>query len=266
MATYASYKRLVSENITDNSVFDADFATNAAKKFNFLLVYGCFGLCTPGSCCLWTVPTGVKRATFELWGAGGNGNGACSCSRCHHYRGAQGGFYNTKTISVCQGWQYTLCAGGVFPCTTIDCCGCTGCASYVTGCNLSNFCALGGLGACSDGNWGLACFSEFSCCIAPVANGGDFGMENHHGGFNGNYLCHCYPKAVCATSAPFLAGPGPGGCISFCWIRCGSCNTGPVHFSPYGSGGMSAMTTYCGSDCCGQGGTGGSGLIKVTYV
>jgi hypothetical protein len=25
------------------------------------------------------------------------------------------------------------------------------------------------------------------------------------------------------------------------------------------------MTTYCGS-CCGQGGTGGSGVVKVTYV
>jgi hypothetical protein len=25
------------------------------------------------------------------------------------------------------------------------------------------------------------------------------------------------------------------------------------------------MTTQCGSGCCGQGGTGGSGVVKITY-
>jgi hypothetical protein len=266
MATYASYRRLTSENITDGTVSDINFATTAAKKFNILWVYGAIGLCTTGKCCLWTVPTGVKRATFDAWGAGGNGNGTCVDNRCLHYRGAQGGFYNSKTIDVTQGWTYTICAGGVFPCTTIDCCGCKGCASYVVGCNLSNFCALGGLGGCYDGNWSLACFSEFSCCIPQVALGGDFGMENHHGGFNGNYLCHCYPMAMCGTSAPFLAGPGPGGCISFCWCRSGECNSGPVFLSPFGAGGMSGMSTYCGTACSMTGGTGGSGVVKLTYI
>jgi hypothetical protein len=26
------------------------------------------------------------------------------------------------------------------------------------------------------------------------------------------------------------------------------------------------MNTFCGSSCCGQGGTGGGGLIRVTYI
>jgi hypothetical protein len=45
-----------------------------------------------------------------------------------------------------------------------------------------------------------------------------------------------------------------------CWIRCGCWRV------PYGSGGAGAMTTLCGSSCCGQGGTGGPGLVKITYV
>ena len=59
-------------------------------------IYGQPQVCSPGCCCLWTVPDGVKRVTFELWGAGGNGNGHCSCNRCHHYQGAGGGFYSVK--------------------------------------------------------------------------------------------------------------------------------------------------------------------------
>ena len=34
------------------------------------------GACTPGCCCNWTVPSGVAKLTWELWGAGGNGHGA----------------------------------------------------------------------------------------------------------------------------------------------------------------------------------------------
>jgi hypothetical protein len=42
-------------------------------------------------------------------------------------------------------------------------------------------------------------------------------------------------------------------------MRCGCWSV------PYGAGGQSAMTNYCGSSCCGQGGTGGSGVVKVTF-
>jgi hypothetical protein len=26
------------------------------------------------------------------------------------------------------------------------------------------------------------------------------------------------------------------------------------------------MSSYCGSSCCGQGGTGGAGVVKITYT
>jgi hypothetical protein len=34
---------------------------------------------------------------------------------------------------------------------------------------------------------------------------------------------------------------------------------------PYTGGGQSAMNTFCGR-CCGQGGTGGAGLVRITYI
>ena len=43
------------------------------------------------------------------------------------------------------------------------------------------------------------------------------------------------------------------------WMRCGCWTV------PYGHGGQGANSNYCGR-CCGQGGQGGSGLVKITYV
>jgi hypothetical protein len=90
-------------------------------------------------------------------------------------------------------------------------------------------------------------------------NGGDFGMGNHSGAWNGNWLCHCFHKQFCTTGAPFLSGGnGTMGQTYDCWMRCGCWSV------PYATGGQSAMTNYCGT-CCGQGGTGGSGVVKVTF-
>lgn len=260
MATYASYRQLLPDNIIDGSIIDDNFADTAAKKFNTLWVYGSLAQCSPGCCCLWTVPAGVKRATFELWGAGGNGNGSCTINRCHHYKGAQGGYYNTKTITVAAGWTYTLCAGGVYPCLNCECIGCQGCSSYANGCNLSNFCAIGGAPACANADWNVPCFSCWDCCVAPGTWNGDFTMGNHPGAFQGNWLCHCHFVGYCATGAPFMSGQGVGGCLALCWVNCGCSSV------PFANGGQSATTTWCNTDFPGLGGTGGSGVIKVTYV
>lgn len=261
MATYSSYKKVNADNFTSESqITDDKFQDTAAKNFGVFWVRGSLGGISAGCCCLWTVPTGIKRVTFEAWGAGGNGNGACSCSRCHRYKGAGGGYYNSKTIGVSAGWGYTICAGGVYPCCSRNCEGCNGCTSYVTGCNLSNFCALGGYTGIANTNWPDANYSCYHCCLGPTDNGGDFGMGNHSGAWNGNWLCHCFHKQFCATGAPFLSGGGTvQGSVYGCWSRCGCWSV------PYGNGGQSAMTNYCGSSCCGQGGVGGSGVVKVTF-
>ena len=134
--------------------------------------------CTPGCCCLWTVPSGVGKLTIELWGAGGNGHGHCTCNRCQHYQAASGGAYNTKTISTSAGCQYRVCAGGVYRCCSRECNGCNGCSSYVNGYNLSNFCAHGGARGCANPDWSVRCTSRNWCCVSPGTWGGDFAMAS----------------------------------------------------------------------------------------
>ena len=126
MASYSSYKKVDGTSILSSTITDTKISSGALQNYCVLWVRGNIGNCSPGCCCLWTVPTGVRRLTFDVWGAGGNGAGACSCNRCQHYAGAQGGYYNSKTISVCPGWTYTICAGGVYPCNSIECSACDG--------------------------------------------------------------------------------------------------------------------------------------------
>lgn len=261
MASYGSYKKIVQGQIIDGTVPNSALEDGAGLSLNVKYVYGQVNVCSPGCCCLWTVPTGVKRVTFEMWGSGGNGHGFCSCNRCHHYKGAQGGYYNTKTISVQGGWTYTICAGGVYRCCSRECQGCQGCTSYVNGCNLSNFCAIGGQRGQAETSWSTVCNSTNECCREGAHNGGDFGFGNHSGHWGGSPFCHCNYQWTCTTNAPFLAG-GSGsveGLVN-CWVRCGCWHV------PYGTGGQGGMTTYCGSGNCGQGGMGGGGLVKITYI
>ena len=96
-----------------------------------------------GRCCQWTVPAGVTKAQFQLWGAGGGtANGRCCAGNSFGSTGA----YATTIIDVNPGDSYTLCAGCAYCCYA--CCSSanqtTGCQSYVTGNNLSGFCAMGG--------------------------------------------------------------------------------------------------------------------------
>jgi hypothetical protein len=260
MASYASYKKLRNENFLDNSIQQSNIANNALASWNVLWIRGQPCVCSTGCCCLWTVPTGVKRVFIEAWGAGGSGHGACSCDRCHHQQGAGGGYYNSKTIETNPGCQYTLCAGGNSNCCRFECIGCFGCTSFVNGFNLSNFCAIGGTPGCANTSWSTACNSEFSCCLGPTDNGGDFGMGNHRGAFrqNGMAICWCWCLAAESTGAPFL-GSDVRYQVSCCWMRCGCWTV------PYGAGGQGAIHVLCGTSCCGQGGMGGPGLVKVTF-
>jgi hypothetical protein len=260
MATYSSYKKITTNEIVDGSLVDANFDPDAAKTFGVRWIYGSPGACTSGCCCLWTVPSNVRKITFELWGAGGNGNGSCSCNRCHHFQGAQGGSYNTKTIASAPGCQYTVCAGGVYPCYSRECTACNGCTTYVNGYNLSGFCACGGETGRANTAWTTQCNSYLAYCRQPGDNNGDFYQITMAPGWDdANIFCHCHNQSMFPGSAA-LIGTTVQQQIRECWIRCGCWTV------PYGSGGQGAMNTYCGSGHCGQGGTGGSGLVKITYI
>lgn len=260
MANYRSYKKVTASQVPDGSITIEKLANGVGPSWCVKTFYGDPGVCTPGCCCNWTVPAGVAKLTWELWGAGGNGHGACSCRRCHHYRGAGGGSFTTKTIDTTPGCSYTVCAAGVYRCCSRECTGCYGCASYVNGYNLSNFCAVGGGRGEANTDWSNLCHSTIACCVQPGSYNSDFGMNAHWPGFSGHWNCHCGLSVTqtCSGGAPFI-GVGNKTYSSHCWIRCGCWS------SPYGAGGQGAMTSYC-ERCCGQGGTGGSGLVRLTYM
>ena len=264
MANYSSYKIVNGDQFVGAAVTATKFSGSPNSSYGVKWFFGTMCRCSPGCCCLWSTPTDVQNLWVQAWGSGGNGTGACSCNRCHHYEAAQGGYYNSKMLETNGGCQYTVCAAGVYPCLSRECYGCMGCTSYVNGYNLSNFCAIGGQRGNANPSWTEACTSDNACCRAPGNNGGDFGMGNHtsawsnsrHDTYRG--WCHCYHYGQSPTSAP-LIGTYQSQSTRECWIRCG------CWIAPYGHGGQNAMTTYCGNGHCGQGATGGGGLVKITY-
>jgi hypothetical protein len=261
MANYKSYRTIKAAQIPDGTIGLEKLQSGVGPQYCVKHIFGTLAPCTSGCCCQWTVPSGVSRITWELWGAGGNGHGACSCDRCQHYRGASGGTYNTKTISTTSGCAYTVCAAGVYPCCSRECNGCEGCTTYVNGYNLSNFCARGGARGCANGDWSVRCTSENFCCMAPGDFGGDFSMAPHQSNWSGHWDCHCNGsvKHTCQSGAPFLSA-GSEHYQDRCWMRCGCWSV------PFASGGQGSITSFCGSSCCGQGGTGGSGVVRITYI
>lgn len=265
MASYSSYKKIVAaDSILPGSITDPNLAQGTRRQFGVKWFFGEPGACSQGCCCLWTVPANVRKIQIEAWGGGGTGNGMCDCNRCHHFKGAGGGYYNAVQVTTAPGCQYTVCAAGGGNCCRIECIGCIGCTSYVTGFGLSGFCAIGGSPGCANTDWTTACHSAFECCLNAGNNGGSFGFGLHSGTFGhtpfrydvGN--CHCYYQYTNTTSAP-LIGTTMHQMIGYCAVRCG-CWT-----APYGHGGQSAMNTYCAQNSCGQGGTGGPGLVKITF-
>ncbi len=88
-------------------------------------------VCGYGASCTWTVPSGVTRVKFQVWGAGHGSNPGCCC-------GGQSwgstGAYAEMTMDATPGESYTVCAGCSCNkrCCSNDTTGC-GCASGVTG-------------------------------------------------------------------------------------------------------------------------------------
>ena len=260
MANYRSYKKVTAAQVPDGSITVEKLATGVGPSWNVKTIYGTPTSMTSGCCCLWTVPSGVGKVTWELWGAGGNGNGACSCNRCHHFKGAGGGAYNTKTITTTGSCQYSVCAAGVYRCCSRECTGCYGCSSYVNGYNLTNFCAVGGGRGEANTDWSNLCASTYRTCMQPGSYGGEFAIAPHQPGFSGQWNCHCgMSNTQTCSGGAALIGIGNKTYSSHCWMRCG------CWIAPYGGGGQGAMTSYC-ERCCGQGGTGGSGIVRITYM
>lgn len=164
-----------------------------------------------GRTCTWTVPNGVTCARFQIWGAGA-GTGFTCCCGFTPFGGT--GAYASVIMPVSAGWSYTLCAG-----CALCCCATAGgtndtdgCASWVQGCNLSNFCAEGGEGS-------IFCQSLVRC-LSGVVN-------NSNCVFLGG--CICNNNSVCF--GPAIQGGGQGGlgvpscCFDAYYPMISSCKT-----------------------------------------
>lgn len=211
-----------------------------------------------GICCVWTVPSGVTTATFEIWGGGGSGGVNCCCY-CNQGEAGSSGGYSLKTVSVTAGDTYTICAGqgGLMSCTVgagTSQYGCRGCKSFVTGTGLSNFCVDGG---CGGFMVGVCCVKTSVFVNSGKAFGGDININGGKSVSLGN-SCSIVETATIGFGAPFGGGfslSGANHCTPY--FTNGQCGIFP------GGGGTGSFACCC--DCCGCSGLGAPGLVKVTF-
>lgn len=214
-----------------------------------------------GSCCLWTVPSGVSNAVFEIWSAGGAGGCACCCAQGG---GAGSGGYAVKYCTVSPGQQIRICAAGSTCCSSIHE-GCCGECSFV--CSLggggestwqSKVCGGRGPSVCTRCRYYENCYS---CCSQCFCCGGrssntDYSIAGTQGTAHATEYCFDHGFQVSAN-APMTGGGtriGPSGCCR----TGGGCMRG--HFP--GGGGLSAQA-FSGCRC--QGGIGGGGMVYVVF-
>jgi len=278
MATYASYKKVPGESIVDGSITSDDIAHGNGNNYGVQWIYNSRGMVchacarqsgcceqANGKCCYWCVPNGASTVTFEIWSGGGGAPGMTCCNCCSFSIGGAGGSYATKTISTSPGCQYSVCAGGSWPCGKAHTCVAgMGCKSYINGHNLSNFCVEGGCPGwmCNGDAWGPRHTHTCSNCRVCGIFGADFGMMGTSGTEPGHGGCHCWYTYSFSGSAPMI-GKQQVGVTNVSWCSCG------CHIDWPASGGQSGVSSYCGNwaKCCGGGsGQGGSGVVRITFM
>lgn len=209
----------------------------------------------------WTVPAGVTCATFEIWGGGGGGSPVCCCT-CYGGSPGSGGAYSMKTIAVTPGTNYAITVG-IGGCGNAcyyngNACGCIGGTTFVTGSNLSNYCAEGGQG----GTWCNATPCQNGGACASMAYGGDLSIPGRGPLINACCWSGCAPGGVTGSS-PFGGGwnwaPAGTGAASIC-KDCAS-----YGIFPGGGGSNRPLYSSGWCDCCiGCAGGGADGLVRIT--
>ena len=281
MASYASYKKITTAQFDDNSISGAKLAPGAGNQACIKYIYADRGLACQacaangsccaqscGRCCLWTVPGNVSKLIFEVWSGGGGGAGQTCCNCCSFSGGGAGGNYAVRSIDTTPGCQYTVCAGGAWPCNKSHTCSAgMGCRSYVNGHNLNNFCVTGGCGGwmCNGDAWGTY-DKSYGCANCNICGmfGADFGIMGFVGNRLGHSGCHCQGADHTSTGgAPMIGGMVHQMSITEAWCGCG-------YYVNWPAGGSSTgLSSYCDNaeKCCGGGqGQGGSGIVKITFA
>jgi hypothetical protein len=234
----------------------------------------------------WAVPDDTNLITFHAWGGGGSGSGHC-CHACYcdiATCGAFAGYYARKTVRKCDGDftdgdNYTWCYGAGGNGESNDGCGCftvccdapRGCASYVTGPGLTNFCAVGGKGGyqiyctCRCNNQSNRQESE-RCVGMVVGENVDFASVGTQPEFfkTGGH-CNCLSRTH-STSQSYGLTNGHSYNIenSMSYCGCSACCAG---FNQIAQAGSSQMKSYCGNFICYCNGTPGKpGAIHIEWA
>ena len=140
-----------------------------------------------GSNCTWTVPSGITKARFQMWGAGGGANHPARCCGWTHFGST--GAYLSVIIPVTAGSSYNLCGGCAYCCWAEPWSGANrrnGCPSYVTGPGLCYVCADGGDG--SHGVYFGTRMGKSNPCYMPNANNAG-SNEDHRTCYYGGSIC-----------------------------------------------------------------------------
>ena len=150
-----------------------------------------------------------------------------------------------------------------------------GCASYVTGDGLTNFCAVGGLGGSTPWDKMSNCYdchmSQTQCCAANYDSswgthtihtqfyGADYGFTGTSGSYTRGYSCcnEVYGYSGGPTGPFAVSGSGNGG---HACTQCQACRGG---HSAFPGGGGQGHATASGTGC--WGGFGAGGLVKVSW-
>lgn len=192
---YSQLKNTI--NSANTTVHNAWYGASGAaqgsplNRTNLLKVCGTNWKCGEGANCTWTVPAGVTRAKFQLWGAGAGGHAACCCGGVpYNFTGA----YAEMVLDVTAGDSYTICAG----CTCQrSCCSNNqfgvGCMSYVSG---NGICCLKADGACHDQ---VICES-FNCTRTNTSGAAGSGCRRYQSiCCTSSGLCYCNYGDYCGT-------------------------------------------------------------------
>ena len=172
-----------------------------------------------GGCCRsWTVPADVTTATFEMWGAGADGQGARCCERPGTM--PTNGSYALVTLDVTAGTNFTICAAGS---------GCEGCC-------------------CGTGPTGFPSFVLCSGSTVGCSPGGRGGCSTFlRGGMGDGYIC-CYGLlSSCGLGDIVIAGTGTTS------IQNNYCKNQTFHFVSGGWGSDRKTPDWCASDYTRQG-------------
>ena len=212
-----------------------------------------------GQCCNYIIDGSTTRVNVELWGGGGDGNGACCCQ--WPYAMPAPGQYVTKTFTVVSGDSLTICAAGS-GCCSPNCCGTQGLPSYVNKNGATQAYAYGGHGGCA-----LCFYKNFNCtgichsgCTRRNAGTGDLVYCTYAGMSATHSFCATGHFETAAGSPKYSQNMRIG--LSSCsgsWTNNGCCRL-CNHFPGGGGGGGSS----CGGPCC-WGGWGAGGMVILTF-